>query len=532
MRIISHSTLFMLAFLVGMGRAHDHHHHHHHHDDHRELEKGGDRRTCGTPDPTAEEQAQAQKAVENWRTVKAASAADGLIAATTTPQVIIPTYVHLIYGKHPSENEVIAAGDAQRQIDVMNDAFDGSGFSFNLIEVKQIQNPSWWTATKDSTEEIDMKSQTRVGGPEELNIWFNAVQHPNPSNILLGHARFPEWVAGALSIDGVVCLHSTKDGGSFSPFNEGDTLVHEVGHWLGLYHTFQGGCGSGDHVDDTPAEAYPAYGCPVGRDTCPSAAGLDPITNYMDYTDDDCMNHFTSGQSERMHAMWETYRLVPSESPSSFPSMVPSDSPSDQPSSTPSSIPSDLPSNLPSSQPSDSPSSLPSMVPSESPSFLPSMVPSDSPSSLPSTVPSDSPSSLPSMVPSDSPSSLPSMVPSDSPSSLPSLFPSFEPSWVDDEQCKKKDTQNDICAELDGRCKLDCEDDEDFVCVPGLCSYDRNWDKPTKSPKMRELKEEEVDVVDIEIAADGSVERKLKATKAPKSSCACRVPKTKRGCKI
>lgn len=182
----------------------------------------------------------------------------------------------------------------------------------------------------------------------------------------------------------------------------------------------------------------------------------------MDYSDDDCMNHFTTGQIERMHAMWETYRLVPSESPSSFPSMVPSDSPSDQP----------------------------------------------------------------------------SQLPSESPSSLPSLFPSFEPSWVDDEQCKKKDTENDICAELDGRCKLDCEDDEDFVCVPGLCSYDRNWDMTTKSPKMRELKEEEVDVVDIEIAADGSVERKLKATKAPKtskapkSSCACKVPKTKRGCKI
>lgn len=142
-------------------------------------------------------------------------------------------------------------------------------------------------------------------------------------------------------------------------------------------------------------------------------------------------------------------------------------------------------------------------------------------------------------------SEAPSMVPS----KIPSSIPSSEPSWVDDEQCKKKDPENDVCAELDGRCKVDCEDDEDFVCVPGLCSYDRNWDKPTKSPKatkspeMRELKEEEVDVVDIEITADGHTERKLKATKAPsekttkfpkatkapKSSCACRVPR-RNGC--
>ncbi|CRK32971.1 hypothetical protein BN1708_016210, partial [Verticillium longisporum] len=102
---------------------------------------------------------------------------------------------------------------------------------------------------------------------------------------------------------------TTVPGGTQAGFNLGKTGTHEVGHWLGLYHTFQGGCtGSGDQVSDTPAQASFSSGCPIGRDSCPGQAGLDPIHNYMDYSDDSCYEEFTPGQDARIHSFWTTYR--------------------------------------------------------------------------------------------------------------------------------------------------------------------------------------------------------------------------------
>lgn len=87
-------------------------------------------------------------------------------------------------------------------------------------------------------------------------------------------------------------------------------MTHEVGHWMGLYHTFQGGCSDiiGDAVSDTAAEANPNYECNNYIDSCPLSPGLDPIHNYMDYTDDLCLNTFSNGQFIRMQEQYTLFR--------------------------------------------------------------------------------------------------------------------------------------------------------------------------------------------------------------------------------
>ena len=104
-------------------------------------------------------------------------------------------------------------------------------------------------------------------------------------------------------------LAASLPGGSALPYNEGMTAVHEVGHWLGLLHTFQGRCSApGDSVSDTPSERLSAYGCQTGRDSCPFRPGLGPDPQLHGLLDDACMDNFTPAQAARADSLSLQYR--------------------------------------------------------------------------------------------------------------------------------------------------------------------------------------------------------------------------------
>jgi hypothetical protein len=130
------------------------------------------------------------------------------------------------------------------------------------------------------------------------------------ANQLLLRCYFPTAspTSADLTLDGCVNLADSLPGGTAAPYNEGATATHEVGHWLGLYHVFQGGCtGAGDQVSDTPPQGTATSGCPVGKDTC-SGGGVDSIHNWMDYSTDACMDRFTTGQNTRANALYSQLR--------------------------------------------------------------------------------------------------------------------------------------------------------------------------------------------------------------------------------
>ena len=269
-------------------------------------------RACATYQPTEAEaeaiEAYTQQVIEQLRTSGQFTPRTNATART------VNVYFHVITSTAGAGN--LSNADLQAQLDVLNDSFAGltggvnTGFQFVAVKngtdmaFSRSANDSWWTAGHGSTAEKQMKQALRQGSADDLNFYTN-----NPGGGLLGWATFPSSYSSNPLNDGVVCLYSSLPGGSADPYNEGDTGTHEIGHWLGLYHTFQNGCNrTGDYVSDTPSERDPAYGCPAGRDSCKRQAGLDPIENFMDYTDDYCMYKFTAGQSSRADSQWISYR--------------------------------------------------------------------------------------------------------------------------------------------------------------------------------------------------------------------------------
>ena len=252
------------------------------------------RRVCGTADLS-----DAERAIVDQATARKM----GELAAAPGVTRNVNVYFHVIHNSDGTGGDVTSQM-IDAQVQVLNAAFSGH-YSFTLAGVDHTNNTRWFNTGPGGAEK-KMKNALRQGSADDLNIYTNDAG----GGSLLGWATFPSSYDRQPSMDGVVVLWSTLPGGGCCGdyvYDQGDTGTHEVGHWIGLYHTFQGGCNEpGDYVSDTPAEQSPQYDC-VERDSC-AGGGTDPIHNFMDYTEDNCMDHFTDGQWARADAQWALYR--------------------------------------------------------------------------------------------------------------------------------------------------------------------------------------------------------------------------------
>jgi hypothetical protein len=234
------------------------------------------------------------------------------LAAKTTIYAEVPVHFHVVTTSTGFGG--LSSTDVHEQVNVLNNAYRKHGVKFVVGGINTIQNEAWFDLGISSQEESDLKNANRVGGTNALNVYT-----VTNSEGILGWATFPWDVSDSQPMDGVVIDFRTLPNGDYAPYNEGVTLVHEVGHWMGLLHTFQGGCkkykSQGDMVGDTPAVAGPNFGCPADNtNTCRGTAygfkGNDLVHNYMDYGDDDCLDSFTKGQRQRMHQAWTAFRAL------------------------------------------------------------------------------------------------------------------------------------------------------------------------------------------------------------------------------
>lgn len=222
----------------------------------------------------------------------------------------IPVVVHVVY-RTSSEN--VSLAQIQSQLAVLNADFGTKGLSwpeaanvdigFCLATVDPSGAPTdgiirvntrkrSFSYTNDGVKFAGSGGSDAWPASDYLNMWVC-----NLGSGLLGYAQFP---GGNAATDGVVIDYAYFGtiGTATAPFDLGRTATHEVGHWLGLRHIWgDGGCSVDDNIADTRLSDGPNYGCPTGHVSCGS---LDMIENYMDYTDDACMDMFTEGQKAAM----------------------------------------------------------------------------------------------------------------------------------------------------------------------------------------------------------------------------------------
>lgn len=241
----------------------------------------------------------------------------------------IETWFHIVTSK--AEAGQVTNAMINSQISILQDAYQDASIHYRLQGVTRHVNDIW--ARND--DEIAMKTALRKGSYRTLNVYFQTDLEASPgdtgradqrgalvssdlSSSVLGFCTLPDPSVNATSVrddyikDGCNVLAKTMPGGSLDLYNRGGTAIHEIGHWNGLLHTFQGeSCSSdnpGDYIADTPQQSTPTDGCPARKDSCPDSPGLDLIHDFMDYSSDVCYESFTSGQIQRMRGMWASMR--------------------------------------------------------------------------------------------------------------------------------------------------------------------------------------------------------------------------------
>jgi len=214
---------------------------------------------------------------------------------------------NVVYTNETRAGGYVPDADIEAQIKTLNQDYNSTGISFVLVKTTRINNSDWFVhAYPGSDQEQAMKQTHNIGDAATLNVYTLTFNSTTKS---LGTAAIPSAYYRNPKSDGVMVRHSTVTNGPREHFNMGRTLTHEVGHWLGLFHTFEGSCddGVGDNIADTPPQASGSEGCPVGRDSCPGD-GPDLINNFMDYSYDSCMTSFTKGQAARMREAAKAFR--------------------------------------------------------------------------------------------------------------------------------------------------------------------------------------------------------------------------------
>lgn len=244
-------------------------------------------------------------------------------SARANGAVKVPVHVHVLMSKKGEGN--VANHRIHRQMKVINRGFSGSSsteaantpFRFRLKSIDRVKNGDW--AEMDRQDSIQARQALRIGDSRHLNMYTA----DSLLGGLLGFATFPEYYKKHPKLDGLVVWDETLPGGDAvftddegTTFNyaKGDTATHEIGHWMNLYHTFQGSCtANNDFVVDTARQraADNVFYCKRHQNTCASpTSSPDPVENFMSYGDDVCLDTFTLGQRDRMNLSWYVRQVL------------------------------------------------------------------------------------------------------------------------------------------------------------------------------------------------------------------------------